>query len=371
MKNKRETGRKFTDQAKSFGRIITEDIRNGDLTTSWRQDFQEIYHFYLDKATKERLKTMGRAKRWLYIFFWLCKSLFLKLAPARRIMLLLGLVLMTNAVNFEFGVLQVSNLNLMGVVLVLAVLALEQKDKLLAKGELAIGRKVQKALLPTTHPLLDGWELWLYTRPANEVGGDLVDFIPLEDESMGLTLGDVAGKGLGAALLMAKLQATLRALAPGHKKLDTLGKAVNHILCRDGLKNRFATLIYLQIKAQSNSVQLLNAGHMPPMVIRGQEISELAQGGPALGLTPAAEYTQHETALNPGDWLLVYSDGLTEARDLEDHFYGEQRLEKILLQKPWHSVEELGRALISDVDRFAGSAQPSDDLSLILIRRIH
>jgi len=370
MSKRKNTGQKFTEQAKSFGRIITEDIKHGDLTTSWRQDFQEIYHFYLDKATKERLKTMGRAKRWIYIFFWLCKSLFLKLAPARRIMLLLGLVLMTNAVNFEFGVLQVSNLNLMGVVLVLTVLALEQKDKLLAKDELAIGRKVQKALLPTTHPLLDGWELWLYTRPANEVGGDLVDFIPLDSDALGLALGDVAGKGLGAALLMAKLQATLRALAPAHKKLDTLGKAVNHILCRDGLKNRFATLVYLQLQAHSGTVQLLNAGHMPPLLIRNGEIIELNRGGPALGITSKAQYHQEETTINVGDWLLVYSDGLTEARDIQDRFFGDDRLKQTLLKKPWPSVEMLGRALIDAVNTFAGTARPSDDLSLILIRRI-
>ncbi|MCK5148033.1 serine/threonine-protein phosphatase [bacterium] len=370
MKKSTESGGKFTENAKSFGRIITDDIRHGDLPGSWLQDFKDIYHFYLDKKTKKKLADMGKIKQALYIFLWLCKSLFLKLAPARRIMLLSGLVLLTNFINVQTGIVRINNLNIMGLLLIVSVLALELKDKLLARDELAIGRKVQKALLPTEHPHLSGWEIWLYTRPANEVGGDLVDFIEINSEQMGLTLGDVAGKGLGAALLMAKLQATVRALAPEEPRLATLGKRVNRILYRDGLRDRFATLIYLQLKKDSGEIQILNAGHMPPFIIHDKKLEELRQGGIALGLAENSEYKEEKVTMNKGDYLLAYSDGLTEAKNDKDEFYGDERLKTLLIQQKWTSVENLGRMLVKSVNDFAGKARPNDDLSLVIIRRI-
>ena len=363
----KSTGRKINDHAKSFGRIIIDDIRHGDLPNSWLQDFKDIYHFYVDRQTKERFARMGPVKRAFYVAFWLLKSLFLKLVPARRILLIAGLVLLFGIVG---GQSQFNNWNICGILVILTVLMLELKDKLMAKDELAVGRKVQTALLPTEHPHLDGWEIWLYTRPANEVGGDLVDFLELDDRGLCLFLGDVAGKGLGAALLMAKLQATLRALAPDEPRLEKLGQRVNRILCRDGVKERFATLVYLEIEPDSGRVRLLNAGHMPPLHLKGNKISTLAKGGPALGLSRQVTYKPEHIDLAKDDWLLVYTDGLTEARDAHDAFFGEDRLMALLARERWTSAEKLGRSLVDAVDRFAGTARPSDDLSLILIHRI-
>ena len=124
---------------------------------------------------------------------------------------------------------------------------------------------MQLALLPTERPAVPGWDVWLYTRPANDVGGDPVDHLPLEDGRHAVVLGDVAGKALPAALLSVKLQATIRALAPHFTNLGDFGAELNRILHRDGSPARFASLVYARLPADTGLVTLLNAGHMPPL----------------------------------------------------------------------------------------------------------
>ena len=199
---------KTKSQSPKFGKTIIDDIRHGDLKRTIPRDLKDFYEFYLDPETRAQLESMGRVRKWIRITFLLAKSLFLKLTPGRRILLVLGVLLAISRMS------ESNNYSHIGLIILILVLALELKDKLLARDELETGRKVQIALMPERNPVIDGWDVWLFTRPANEVGGDLVDYIWLDHQRLGITLGDVAGKGLGAALLMAKLQATLRALAP-------------------------------------------------------------------------------------------------------------------------------------------------------------
>jgi serine phosphatase RsbU (regulator of sigma subunit) len=256
-----------------------------------------------------------------------------------------------------------------GVALILLVLALELKDKLLAREELEAGRVVQMALMPQATPLLPGWELWLYTRPANDVGGDLVDYLRIDGERACVVLGDVAGKGLPAALLMAKLQATLRALAPEFASLAEIGSRVNTILVRDGLPNRFATLVYLELRPGSGSVRVLNAGHMPPLVVRGRDITEMPRGGLALGLLPEATFEEQCVNLVDRDTLLVYSDGATEAMNPAGDFFGDERLRVLLPTISQLPVTDFGSKLVAAVHDFVGTARPHDDISLVVVRR--
>jgi hypothetical protein len=193
--------------------VIMEDLRSGDLKRNVMRDLRDLYTFYLDEEERDRLAKMGRLKRWVLIVGWLAKNLFLNLSPARRVLLLISLwFAIQSRVEFKVGDSTIgTNLTVWGFLLILVILMLELRDKLLARNELEVGRAVQLALLPDDLPRVPGWDIWLYTRSANEVGGDLVDYLPIQDDRLGLALGDVSGKGLGAALLMAKLQATLRA----------------------------------------------------------------------------------------------------------------------------------------------------------------
>ncbi len=257
----------------------------------------------------------------------------------------------------------------LGVVLLFLLLALELKDKLLARGELEAGRAVQEALVPARAPALAGWDLFLYTRPANDVGGDLVDALDLGDGRVALVLADVAGKGLPAALLMAKLQATVRALAPEAPSLDVLAERVNRILHRDGLPSSFSTLVYLELGADTDRVRLVNAGHMPPIVVGPSGLSELPRGGPALALIAGTTYREQEVSIPPGYTLVVYTDGVTEAMDPNGEFFGDDRLRESLLASTGLGAEALAARLLAQLKAFVADAPTHDDVSLVVARR--
>jgi len=160
-KTRFESGTRFTQR-------FLDDLRDSRLPQHIRRDFQDTYRFFLDDEERTRLDAMGTFKRSLFSSGYLIRSLVLKLSPARRLMLLLGIVLVVIGIPAETAQI------VFGVLCLLFVLGLELKDKLLAKDELAEGRAVQIALMPTEHPSLPGWETWLFSAPANDVGGDLV-----------------------------------------------------------------------------------------------------------------------------------------------------------------------------------------------------
>jgi phosphoserine phosphatase RsbU/P len=256
-----------------------------------------------------------------------------------------------------------------GVLAILVILALELKDKLLAREELEAGRAVQMALMPEPTPVLPGWQIWLFTRPANDVGGDLVDYLRIDEQRACIVLGDVAGKGLPAALLMAKLQATLRALAPHSASLEEIGSGVNTILHRDGLPNRFATLVYLEVSPGSGHVRVLNAGHMPPFVVHAATTTALPRGSFALGLLRNATFAEQSVDLLDGETLVVYSDGVTEAMNAAGEFFGDERLVALLPSIARLPAAAAGERIVAAVDAFVGAAPRHDDLSVVILRR--
>jgi hypothetical protein len=356
---------------------LRQDAR--DLRSNWpregirtraKRTFGELEEFYLSTGRRQRLANMRRARRWLYLTWWLIKSLILKLTPVRRVLLVVALASMMTRVGASHdGERVVIDIPVLGVLLVLFVLMLELKDKLLARNELEAGRAVQLALVPAWAPSLPGWDVYLTTRPANDVGGDLVDTVPLGDDRSALILADVAGKGLPAALLMAKLQATVRALAPDASSVDGLGAQINRILHRDGLPSSFSTMVYLDVSGRTGTVRVLNAGHMPPLVLRGSKLEELPRGGMALGLLAQAEYTSHEVSLAPGDTLVAYTDGVTEAMNADGEFFGDERLLTLLSSLSGFGARAIADQIVTTVDGFVAGAPAHDDLSLIVLRR--
>jgi len=168
---------------------------------------------------------------------------------------------------------------------------------------------------------------------------------------------------------MSKLQSTLRAIAPDYKSLSDLGERINLIFCRDSLPNKFSTLVYLELSQNSGIVRLLNAGHLPPLVLRGNNVDELLRGAPALGLLKTSKFEEQEIEMNPGDMLVAYSDGVTEARNERDEFFGDQRLRTIVGKSAGVSPDRVGERILADVDWFVGEAPRSDDLSLVIIKR--
>lgn len=351
-------------------RSVGSEVTRAGVGETVRQTFADLDRFYLDDGQQRYLASVGAVRRWFWRSWWLLKSLFLRLAPARRVLLLLSFVLLWVSVQGTVGPGSARiDLSFVGVFLILMVLLLELKDKLLARDELEEGRAVQRALLPDPDPAIPGWDVWLTSVPANDVGGDLVDAMRLGGERHGLTLADVAGKGLGAALLMAKLQATLRALVWEQPNLGDLAARVNRILCRDGLPNKFATLVHVELQANAGRVRLINAGHMPPLLVRGGRIVELPGGGMALGIFDEATFDEQVVDVHAGEMLVVYSDGVTEAMNAQEELYGDERLRAVLGASPSATSRELATRLQADVERFVAGAPRHDDLSLLVLRR--
>jgi len=354
----------------AFHQVVIDDLKQ----TRWDQTFrelQQLYAFYLDDERRDELASMGRIRRAFSVLFWILKSLLLKLSPARRVMLLVALVfavvgwkkLEISSVVMDF------DLRPWGFALLLIVLMLELRDKLLAKDEIAVARQVQLALHPDSHPVIPGWTVWSLSRPANDVGGDLVDYLELDGFRHAVVLGDVAGKGLGAALLTAKLQATLRALVPDATSLDELGARVDNILHRDGLANRYATLFFASVEHHSGRLLYLNAGHNPAFAVHADRTEKLSASSFPLGMMGTADYDEGSIEMAPGDLLVIYSDGLTEAENDAGEEFGGDRLEAMLPALRGLTPHEVGRAILDQVDDFLGDARLTDDLSLAIIVR--
>lgn len=351
---------------KDFGQFF-RDLFSGVFFRTISQDLRDLREFYLDKERKQRLERMSFLRSWFVISFWLLKELILKLSSFRRILFLLAGLLIFSTIGESNND---QNKIILGLLLFMFILMLELKDKLLARQELAAGRAVQSALLPDQSPQVDGWDIWLYSRPANDVGGDLVDIIPINEKSYGLVIGDVAGKGLGAALFMAKLQASLRALVLDYLDPVELAEKMNRIFYRDTIASNFASMVYLEITPKSGKVRFVNAGHLPPILIQGKDISEMRKGGQALGLVKEVTYAEDQVWLKSGDFFLIYSDGLSEAMNQDDDFYGENRIRSLAAQFGTHSAKEAGEKVLRDVSYFCGKATQSDDLSLIILKRL-
>ncbi|MCX6557357.1 MAG: PP2C family protein-serine/threonine phosphatase [Candidatus Aminicenantes bacterium] len=358
---------------RSFGGHVRDafsEIPPPELKRTLFRDFADIKEFYLEEEQKNRLEKMRPVSRGFYLCGWLLKSLFFKLTPIRRLLFFiaaLAVFLQNSDINlgpihftFSFG-------EFGGIVLIF-VLMLELKDKLLARDELAEGRAIQTRLLPDPSPKIPGWDTWLYSQPANDVGGDLIDCIRLNDHHHILVLGDVSGKGLPAALLMVKLQATIRALYTETIQLADLGSQINRIFHRDGITNNFATLVVLDIPGDSGKLRLLNAGHTPPLLIRGGRPRATRKGNPALGLLANTGYDVIEDVLQKGDVLMVYSDGINESRNEAGECFGNDRLFNLIMAMPGIPTADMGARILTAVRDFSGEVHPEDDQTLLVLK---
>lgn len=353
-------------------RRVAGDVRKRGLRQTIDREFASLDAFYLTEHERGHLAKLPWFARPLVRLWWFILSLLMKLTPARRVVLAAGLVLLF---AFRTGIVDVGRVHIeipwtaAGGVLVLFVLMLELKDKRHARSELEAGRAVQLALMPQASPAIPGWDAWLYTAPANDVGGDLVDYIRPDDARHVVALGDVSGKALPAALLSVKLQATLRALAPRSADLGALGSAVNEIFVRDGLPSRFASLAYLEFTSDSGTIRVLNAGHPPPLIVRNGCAVSMNRGSIVLGLMPGSTFGEDVVDLAPGDAVVIYSDGVTEGMNEAEDFFGDERLLAAVEAAADLPAEQLGRAILTALKDFVGEAVPSDDVSLIVLER--
>jgi anti-sigma regulatory factor (Ser/Thr protein kinase) len=233
-----------------------------------------------------------------------------------------------------------------------------------------MARRIQHALLPKDLPELEGWQIAYHYQPAREVGGDFYDFLRFEDGQVGLVIGDVSGKGMAAALVMANTQSVLRAVA--RRRGITPGQVLeeaNELMCAYIPPNTFVTCFYGVLDSESGRFRYANAGHDPPYKRHESQVDELRARGMPLGLMPGMLYEEDETSLVAGDDLLFYSDGLVEAHDPKGEMFGFPRLQGLI--EAHRSTDSLRIGfLLSELTRFTGKNwYQEDDITLVSLER--
>jgi serine phosphatase RsbU (regulator of sigma subunit) len=247
---------------------------------------------------------------------------------------------------------------------------LEVADRLSLKNDLEIARDIQQAMLPSGLYTAPGVETVGMSRPANTVGGDFYDILPLDDGRLVVTLGDVAGKGSPAALLMALLLAMLRTLVDEKLEPAPLVTRLNVQVCRHAPGSRFITLFYGVFDPRTGSLTYVSAGHMPPLLLRGDGSCErLTDGGISLGMFEQSTYTTGHVVIQPDDLFAVYSDGITEAENPKGVPFDEIGLETALKASQHDSLSAVGAAVVRAVERHTDEHKFADDLTILLLRR--
>jgi phosphoserine phosphatase RsbU/P len=236
--------------------------------------------------------------------------------------------------------------------------------------EIEIARDVQLKLFPQRLPSIEGVDCAGSCRPAQGVGGDYYDFLALPGGRLGVALGDVAGKGIPAALLMASLQASLRGQRlSGPADLAQMMTNMNRLIFESSPDNRYATFFYGELDPKARRLDYVNAGHNAPMIFRsGGAVERLRATGPVIGLVDGGSYAQASTTLGSGDLLVVYSDGISEAMNPDDEEWGEVRLSASVVEKRDGSADALLAHLFASADAFASGATQHDDMTVVVVR---
>ena len=232
--------------------------------------------------------------------------------------------------------------------------------------ELERAREIQQALLPKDIPQLPGFEIATAWQPARLVGGDYFDVLRLDEKRLALCVADVVGKGVSAALLMANVQASVRAFARDSNSPARVCSRVNMVLCENIATGKFVSLFYGILDAAKHTFEYCNAGHPRPKLVSSDSVRELSGGGAVLGVFPTWKYKNSVVALSPGDTLLLFTDGITEAAASDGSEFGEDRLARLAKLNSSGSARELNRRLLAQVAEFC-QGRFQDDATLLVI----
>ena len=246
-----------------------------------------------------------------------------------------------------------------------------QKEQELFKleEEYRMAKEIQLNILPKQIPAIEGYDIFAINIPAKEVGGDYYDFIKLTGNRIAFCLGDITGKGLAAAMLMANLQATLRGQALTQNNVCDNIKNSNVLLFNSTAENRFATLFYGELDFVNHTITYCNAGHDAPVSLFKNNITRLTEGGLLMGCFDFAEYEQKDKQIQPGELLLIFSDGVTEAMNDNHQEFGEEKLISIVKSNQNLKVKELIEKIVAEVRVHSSKVEQSDDITLLAIKR--
>lgn len=246
----------------------------------------------------------------------------------------------------------------------------EEKTLIALRNELRMAGEIQRKLLPDASPEIPGFEMFATNIPAKSVGGDYYDFLTITDNHFAFCIADITGKGMPAAMLMASLQATFRSQVLVDEECTICMTRTNKILFKNTESNKFATMFYGTLDTETGALNYTNAGHDCPILFRqDQEPISLETTGLILGIFEESEYTKEQITLDPGDLLLLFSDGVTEAMDPDFEMYGLERVTNLVGENKERKVSDIADIILKDIRLHAKSAVQSDDITLMLIKR--
>jgi sigma-B regulation protein RsbU (phosphoserine phosphatase) len=381
-----------SDRAREWFGSYAGNLSREDLQRLFTHDTRDAYNFFTRGIDEDQFaglpwwKALALRGRHVFVAF------VLRLSPARRALYIVALALALlgilelfrnfTVVDVPFGMPFVQIGMLLPVwaegtfaliasfVAVNLLMLLEVADRLSLKGELEVAREIQLAMLPRGTLVERDIEIFGVTRPANTVGGDFYDVLPQRDGTIILALGDVAGKGSPAALLMALLLAVLRTLVDERLSPPALIERLNAQICRHTPASRFITLFYAVYEPASGTLTYVNAGQNPPLVRRRDGAYErLTSTGVALGMFDGSRFAAATTTIRPGDMLIAYSDGITEAENPAGRPFEEEGLSQVIDITALEAPAEIGASVLKAVERHADRSRFLDDLTILLLKR--
>ena len=365
-----------------FFKAYTDGLTTVELERLFTRETPEAYRFFsrtIDHAELKKLPWHRRILAYARVFFL---AFTMKLTPARRaiygaalVCTFIGLIELYREVHvfilphpaFAPGTMWL----LTGFFLVNFLVFVELADRLTLKNDLEIARGIQQAMLPRGAFHASGVEAFGMTRPANTVGGDFYDMQRLPDHRVLFALGDVAGKGSPASLLMALLLAMMRTLVDEGFEGAALAARLNAQIVKHAPASRFVTLFFGVLNTATGEFGYVNAGQNPPLVRRSDgSYDQLSTGGIALGMFEFARYEFGLTTLGIGDVIVMYSDGVTEAEDAAGVPFDEAGLKDVIDRGGWASAKELAWATFAAVDNHSQQRRLLDDLTILAVRRL-
>jgi serine phosphatase RsbU (regulator of sigma subunit) len=357
-----------------LGRSTVTSITSDDVTNLYSLEWPETKKMLIAEHRAAIEREPRRFKRWIRtisaIFYGLAK----KLAPHRRVLFVLSfaaffvcLFSIFQRTKGDFGVfVEIAATFLMMTLL----LAMELIDKLKYRDELQLARDLQASLIPKAMPESDRWDVAAFNRIANTVGGDIYDFVPLDDGRMAVLFGDASGHGMAAGLVMAVAHASFRTQLEVDPSPSSIVASLNRILCRTGGSRSFFSCVYL-LFSPDGSFEASVAGHPPVLKIdvNGKISEQIGRGAYPLGVKAGLTWEIVTGRLEHGERLLLHSDGLTEARNAQEHEFGDQYVEIIAGWHPEASAGALVEALVGEWRMFMGNLPPDDDVSIAVVKR--
>ena len=368
--------------ARQFWHRVTEGMALNQLWSQFEKDARSSYRLYsagLEHLEEEPHK-LRRAWRIAKAVFW---AVLEKLTPARRVLVLLGLILLffpAGGFSFAHGENSVEirefDLHVWGGLLLLLVLLLELADRVVMKRDLEIAKDIQAWLLPGAPLQIPGYQIAYATRPANTVAGDYYDVILRPGRERGadrilFVVADVAGKSIPAAMVMATFQASLRTLSTSGVSLAEMVTGVNRYSCSNSQGGvRFTTAFFAELDAATGEIVYVNAGHNVPFLRKKSGVVErLEAGGVPIGIFAETSYERGTTRLEAGDWLVIFTDGIVEAENAKTEEYGETELIRLVDREAGATPAEMLRQMLAELDRFVGNTPQHDDMTCLLLKR--